>query len=88
MTNLQNYQNQFHPSLPIPFQMDWSVSDKTGEEVDCIVAGFYNPDFDELQEVTLIDRFKNDITLLFVDDDELEEMILLSIKTAVILLWN
>ncbi len=62
--------------LPIPFEMDWSVTDKTGEEIDCIATGFYCPDFDELQEVTLIDGFKNDITLLFVDDDELEEMIL------------
>ncbi len=66
----------FESSIPLPFEIDWSVTDKTGEEIDCIASGFYVPDFNELQEVTLIDQFKNDITLLFVDDDELEEMIL------------
>ena len=55
--------------------MAWTVTDKTGEQINCIATGFYDAHLNELMEVTLLDGLKNDITLLFVTDEELEEMI-------------
>lgn len=60
---------------PEPFIMDWVVFDKTGEQINCTATGFYDAHLNELMEVTLLDGHKNDITLLFVTDEELEEMI-------------
>ena len=63
------------PVIPEPFIMPWEVTDKNEDKVECVAMGFYDPNYDELVEVTLLDRFKNDITLLFMTDDELDEMI-------------
>ncbi len=68
------YYNQLL-TIPDPFIMAWTVTDKTGEQINCTATGFYDSYLNELLEVTLLDNLKNDITLLFVTDEELEEMI-------------
>lgn len=58
--------------IPDPFEMEWTVTDKTGEEIPCTVKGFYNSgDFEELQ---ILDEVKNDITNLFLTKAEIQEI--------------
>ena len=62
-------------TIPEPFKMEWTVTDKTGEQINCTATGFYDSYLNELLDVTLLDYHKNDITLLFITDEELVEML-------------
>jgi len=59
---------------PEPFEFDYYVTDKTGEEIDVTVSGFWNSDYQEIEELRILDKFKNDITNLFNDKETLRDI--------------
>jgi len=69
-----NYPWNETQTIPEPFTMAWMVTDKTGEEIPCIVKGFYNSDMQSFEELQILDDHKNDITNLFLDKAELQEI--------------
>ena len=59
--------------IPDPFEMEWTVINN-GEEISCIVKGFYLKEYDEFMELQILDDHKNDITNLFLDKAERKEI--------------
>jgi len=54
---------------PMPFEFKWEVCDKTGEEIPVTVSGFWDFYYQEIQELEILDKVKNDITELFNNED-------------------
>ncbi len=73
--NQEQHNQAFISTIPEPFEIDWCVFDKHGEEIPCNVTGFFNRDFQEIEELTILDKFKNNITALFDTSEEREEII-------------
>ncbi len=59
---------------PMPFEFKWEVYDKTGKEIKVTVSGFWDFYHQEIQELTILDKLKNDITELFNDVDTVNEI--------------
>lgn len=59
---------------PMPFEFKWKVCDKTGEEIPVTVSGFWNFYYLNIDELTILDEVKNDITELFNDGDTVSEI--------------
>jgi len=59
---------------PMPFEFKWEVYDKNGEEIPVTVSGFWNFYHQNIDELTILDKFKNDITELFNDGDTVNEI--------------
>ncbi len=59
---------------PEPFTFDYILKDKTGEEINVTVSGFWNQGLQEIEELTILDKFKNDVTELFNDRDTLRDI--------------
>ena len=52
---------------PEPFEFEFLLKDKNGQEFFAIVSGFHNTEIQEIEELTILDEFKNDITNLYND---------------------
>ncbi len=59
---------------PIPFEFNWEVYDKTGEEIKVTVSGFWDFYYQNIEELTILDKFKNEVTGLFNDVDTVNEI--------------
>ncbi len=59
---------------PEPFEFDYVLKDKIGEEIDVTVSGFWNPGLQQIEELTILDKFKNDVTELFNDKEILRNI--------------
>ncbi len=59
---------------PEPFKFDYLLEDKTGEEIKVTISGFWNQGLQEIEELTILDKFKNDITELFNDKETLRDI--------------
>ncbi len=59
---------------PMPFEFNWEVYDKTGEEIKVTVSGFWNFYYKNIDELTILDKFKNEVTELFNDEDTVNEI--------------
>ncbi len=59
---------------PEPFTFDYLLKDKTGEEIKVTISGFWNQGLQEIEELTILDKFKNDITELFNDRETLRDI--------------
>lgn len=54
---------------PMPFEFKWTVPDKNDKDIPVTVSGFWDFYYQKVEELTILDKFKNDITELFNDGD-------------------
>jgi len=59
---------------PDPFELEYCVTDKTGEDIPCTIKGFYVMEREEIKELTILDQHQNNITNLFNDKNTLEDI--------------
>jgi len=52
---------------PEPFEFDYLLKDKTSEEINVAISGFWNQGLQQIKELTILDEFGNDVTELFND---------------------
>jgi len=59
---------------PEPFEFEFILKDKSGQEFCAIVSGFDNTELQEIEELTILDEFKNDITNLHNDRETVNDI--------------
>lgn len=60
---------------PMPFEFKWTVPDKLDDhDIPVTVSGFWDFYYQKVEELTILDKFKNDITELFNDEDTVREI--------------
>ncbi len=59
---------------PEPFEFPYLLTDKTGEEIDVTISGFWIRDLQEMDGLTILDGLKKDVTNLFNDRETRAEI--------------